>query len=306
MFAGIERFHVENNVILTTKNEISSQQTFNYLSTYLDQFRVGSEFIVICGVHTSPEGKLQEFDEDFKYDYEAMFRWFNIEKKYNRFSPPTRKPFQLIEERNYQMGTVVQVSSEEDQNNEGEFKLDENSKVLLKSEFERLLSLNRPMVLILASCWSHQSEISNILRSSGLYSALRLTEDKAELTNEKSFILDKIQRQIIETVVVDHRNNTPRTLASRNILLFGSHGTGKTILLTEILLMRMAFYKQFSDIQIHKIIVSCFNSISEDYILLKNLKERYVGFPIFERNIQFKNFKSLCQGSMTFFEKPVI
>ena len=152
MFAGIERFHVENNVILTTNNEISSQQTFNYLSTYLDQFRVGSEFVVLCGVHGSPEGKLREFDGDFRYDYEAMFRWFHVESRYNRFSPPTRKPFQLIEERKYQMGTVIEVSSEEDANNNGEFKLDENSKVALKTEFERLLGLNRPIVLILASC----------------------------------------------------------------------------------------------------------------------------------------------------------
>ena len=296
MIAHGDRFHVEKNVILTTNDDITVQQTFNYLCRNLDQYRVGAEFVVVCGVHGSPEGKLLEADEDFRYDYEAMFRWFHNEIKYNRFSPPTRKPFQLVKERNYQMGTVVELSSEEDVNNKGEFQLDENSKVVLKTEFERLLGLNRPMVLILASCWSHEGDLSNILRSAGLYSALRLTEDKAELTDEKSFMLDNTQTQIMETVVVDHSNNTPGSLSARNILLFGSHGTGKTILLTEILLMRMAFYKQFGNVKVHKIIVSCFNSIADDYILLKDLKERYVGFPIFERNILFKNFKSLCQG----------
>ena len=41
-----ERFHVENNVILTTKDEISCQQTFNYLCMNLDRFRIGTEFVV--------------------------------------------------------------------------------------------------------------------------------------------------------------------------------------------------------------------------------------------------------------------
>ena len=59
----IQRIHVEGNVILTTVNEISVQQVFNYLCANLDQFRVGSEFVVLCGIHGSPEGKLQEFDE---------------------------------------------------------------------------------------------------------------------------------------------------------------------------------------------------------------------------------------------------
>ena len=53
-----ELFHVENNVILTTKDSIRVQQTFNYLSNNLDKFRVGSEFVVICGVHGSEKGEL--------------------------------------------------------------------------------------------------------------------------------------------------------------------------------------------------------------------------------------------------------
>ena len=77
-----EKYHVENNIILTTIDEITVQQTFNYLCTNLDQFRVGSEFVVVCGVHGSPEGYLLEGDEDFRYDYEAMFRWFNSQKHY--------------------------------------------------------------------------------------------------------------------------------------------------------------------------------------------------------------------------------
>ena len=92
-----ERVHVENNVILTTKDEISCQQTFNYLCMNLDRFRIGSEFVVVCGIHGAPGGEMLEGDEDFRYDYEAMFRWFHDERRYNRFAPKKSKPFELVD-----------------------------------------------------------------------------------------------------------------------------------------------------------------------------------------------------------------
>ena len=64
-----ERFHVENNVILTTKDEISCQQTFNYICLNLDRFIIGSEFVVVCGIHGAAGGEMLEADEDFRYDY---------------------------------------------------------------------------------------------------------------------------------------------------------------------------------------------------------------------------------------------
>ena len=177
-----ERIHVENNVILTTKDEISCQQTFNYLCMNLDSFRIGSEFVVVCGIHGAPSGEILKADEDFGYDYEAMFRWFHTEKRYKRCAPKNAKPFQLVEERQYQMGTVVEVTSVKDPDREGRYNLAEKSKVTLKTEFERLLETKRPVVLFLASCWSHCSEISDILRSCGVYSTIRLLQDKGELT----------------------------------------------------------------------------------------------------------------------------
>ena len=106
-----KRVHVENNIILTTKDEISCQHTFNYLCRNLDRFRMETEFVVVCGVHGSPDGEILESDEDFRYDYEAMFRWFHNEQRYNRISPKDGKPFELVEKRQYQMGTVVEMST---------------------------------------------------------------------------------------------------------------------------------------------------------------------------------------------------
>ena len=115
------KINVENNVILTTKDEITVQQVFNYLTKNLDRFRVGSEFFVVCGVHGSDKGELMEGDEDFRYDYEMMFRWFKNHKKYSRQA-------QIVKQRCYNMETVVEVNSVEHESQKGKYVLDENSR----------------------------------------------------------------------------------------------------------------------------------------------------------------------------------
>ena len=286
-----ERIHVENNVILTTKDEISCQQTFNYLCMNLDRFRIGTEFVVVCGVHGAPGGEMLEADEDFRYDYESMFRWFHDAARYKKCAPKISHPFELVEQRQYQMGTVVEISSVENPNHKGRYNLDEKSKLVLKSEFERLLASKRPIALILASCWSYKGEISAILRSSGIYSTIRLVEDKADITLGKFFKLDSNQIDVLSTVAADHNQNDPNHLKYKNVFLYGSHGTGKTILLSEIFMMRLAYYNMHQ-IDLYKKIFLSFTAYSEDYQLLKDIKEKHVGLVGI---VQYSDLQSLCQ-----------
>ena len=190
--------NVENNVILTTKDEITVQQVFNYLTTNLDRFRVGSEFVVVCGVHGSDKGELKEGDEDFRYDYEMMYRWFKNHKKYSRQA-------QIVEERHYNMETVVEVNSVEHESQDEKYVLDEKSKEALKNEFERVVSLDKPIVLVLASCWSFNSEISNILRAVGLYSAINLLEEHGGISAGKMYRLDMDQKYLLQSIAFDEK-----------------------------------------------------------------------------------------------------
>ena len=286
------RVHVENNIILTTKDEISCQQTFNYLCMNLDRFRIGTEFMVVCGVHGAPGGEMLKADEDFRYDYETMFRWFHNEKLYKRCAPRKSQPFELVEKRQYHMGTVIEISSIEDPDHEGMYKLDENSKAALNTQFKKLLVTKKPVVLFLASCFSHSGEISDILRSCGIYSTLRLVEEKGDLTVGKFFKLDSNQIDILSSVAVDHSQNGPNQLRSKNVFLYGSHGTGKTILLSEIFMMRLAYYA-LHDIYLYKMIFVSFSAYSKDYQLLKDIENR-IGIP--SSNMQYSDLKSLCHG----------
>ena len=290
-----ERIHVENNVILTTRDEISCQQTFNFLCMNLDSFRIGTEFIVVCGVHGAPGGEMLEADEDFWYDYEAMFRWFHNEVRYKRCAPRNAKPIELVEKRQYQMGTVVEISSIENPDYEGRYKLDEKSKVAIKAQFERILIAKKPVVLFLASCFSHGGEISDILRSCGIYSTIRLLEDKGELTLGQFFKLDSSQTEILSTIASDHSQNDPFHLNSKNVFLYGSHGTGKTILLSEIFMMRLAYYNLCGINLCKKIFVS-FSAYSDDFQLLKDIQEKYIGFS--PSYIQYADLKILCHGKL--------
>ena len=286
-----ERIHVENNIILTTKDEISCQQTFNYLCMNLDSFRIGTEFIVVCGVHGAPGGEMLEADEDFRYDYESMFRWFHDKARYKKCAPKISHPFELVEQRQYQMGTVVEISSVENPDHKGRYNLDEKSKLVLKSEFERLLASKRPIALILASCWSNKGEISAILRSCGIYSTIRMIEDKGDLTQGQFLKLDCDQIDVLSTVAADHNQNNPNQLRYKNVFLYGSHGTGKTILSSEIFLMRMDYYN-IHKIDLYKKIFVSFTAYSEDYQLLKDMKEKHND--ILSNTVQYSDLKSLC------------
>ena len=192
--------HVENNVILTTIDTVRLQQVFNYLSNNLNRFRVGSEFVVVCGVHGAENGELMEADGVFKYDYETMFKWFNSQWHYEEFSPGSAQPFRIIKERNYKMGRVIEVTSEPDESKDGKYALKDDSKAKLKTTFEEFLSKQVPIVLILASCFSFKSQICDILRSTGLLTVLNMLEERGEITNGNMFLLDPGQQEFFTTI----------------------------------------------------------------------------------------------------------
>ena len=195
-----EVIHVENNVILTTTDLIRPPQVFNYLSNNLHKFKVGSEFVLVCGIHTSEQGELKDSDHVFKFDYEAMFRQLNSEPHYNDFSPSSAQPFQLIKERNYKMGQVIEVSSKPDESKDGKYVLKDDSKAKLKKTFEEFLIKCVPIVLILASCFSFNSEICDILRSTGLLTVLNVLEERGEITNGNMFQLDPEQQEFFRII----------------------------------------------------------------------------------------------------------
>ena len=120
-----------------------------------------------------------------------------------------------------------------------------------------------------------------------------MVEDKGDLTFGRCFKLDSNQTDILSIVAEDHNQNDPNQLRSKNVFLYGSHGTGKTILLSEIFMMRLDYYNIHRIGLCKKICVS-FTAYSEDYQLLKDIREKHIG--ISPSIVQYSDLKSLCHG----------
>ena len=118
-----------------------------------------------------------------------------------------------------------------------------------------------------------------------------MVEDKGDLTQGQFFKLDSDQIDVLSTVAADHNQNNPNQLRYKNVFLYGSHGTGKTILSSEIFSMRMDYYN-IHKIDLYKKIFVSFTAYSEDYQLLKDMKEKHIG--ILPSTVQYSDLKSLC------------
>ena len=185
----------------------------------LEDFRENTQFIVMCGMHGSEAGQLQKADMTLVDNYHKMFEDFH------------RHPelVKIIKNRRYEMGIVLELRTKVKEvdkidghgssQNELEslpdntqcpttitnYTLQEHSKSAIKMLFNSLLSNQLPIVLILASCWSFQSEMSNILRASGLFSVLNVAEERGKITAGKMLQLDNQQQEVLRTIINDER-----------------------------------------------------------------------------------------------------
>ena len=145
-----EKFHFEKNTIVTSTTNINKSDVEKYIVENLDNFREGSHFIVMCGFHGSPEGKLLQYDSDFMSHYKSMFNYIN--KKY----------VNKIKERKYLMGEVIVLMPIK---KKGQYNLADTDKNEILMKFQNdFLKKDKPYVFILASCHSYINEVNNILR----------------------------------------------------------------------------------------------------------------------------------------------
>ncbi len=75
--------------------------------------------------------------------------------------------------------------------------------------------------------WSHhrKSELNRVFRAAGIYAFLVLNDDRARITEGGCLTMDRWQREVIEILVKEN---------PKNLFLWGSSGTGKTLVLTQV------------------------------------------------------------------------
>ena len=111
-----------------------------------------------------------------------------------------------------------------------------------------------------------------------------LSRDRADITEDRCMALDSTQKQVIKTVA---------EVQPKNIFLWGSSGTGKTIILTEVLKMKIIHYKK-QNIKLN-IFVTSYMAASGSQ-LIEDLKQKYLAHLPSECQVQFNPFNLLCKG----------
>ena len=258
MLEGV--FTTENFVIVTSNIEIDSLQWQTHFRNNWNQLiRPRSKVLVLAGIHGCKDGCLGSVDEGLLGEYEHQIQF--LKRKYKE--DLDEKKAEIVLE------------------NVGTYK----SKVEFnEATFINAVKKHNPTVIMLAFCYTNVSTINDVLRSSGIYTLMIMSKDRATITEDRCMALDPNQKKIIEEVT---------KFQPKNIFLWGSSGTGKTIILTEILKMKIIHYKQKS-INLN-VFVTSYMATSESQ-LIHEFKEKYLVHLPSECQVKFIPFNLLCQG----------
>ena len=101
--------------------------------------------------------------------------------------------------KNFSLGETILLSSTKVRRSKQRV-LQNTSRNAINARFEQLLKTDHPHVFIFASCFSHESEINDIFRSSGMYSCLLISAERGDITCGRVCHLDKEQQEFLKIV----------------------------------------------------------------------------------------------------------
>ena len=255
-------FTTENCVIVTSNIEIDSLQWQRYFRNNWNKLmRPNCKILVLAGIHGCKDGMLGAVDNGLLTEYLGQIQF--LKRKYK----------EDIDKKNIEF-IVQNVGSYMDKN-----KLNE-------SKFVDAVKNHNPTLITLAFCFTNVSILNDILRASGIYTFMILSKDRADITEGRCVELDSTQKDIIKQVVKN---------PLQNIFLWGSSGTGKTIILTEILKVKISHYVQKN--KKLNVFVTSYMATSESQ-WIQDFKEKYLAYLQDRCQIRFIPFNLLCEGKI--------
>ena len=106
------------------------------------------------------------------------------------------------------------------------YELTQTSKESISEKYEEVKESKEPHVIIYSSCWSYYSQITQIMRSCGLLSAIALKKDRGEITKGQVYQLNDDQKEILDTVTKEEK---------KDVILSGKHTSQYTLPTAEII-----------------------------------------------------------------------
>ena len=258
-----EIFEAERMVIIKSVKDIDSLEWVEYFIDNWEKFmKKQSKLLVLAGIHGGSCGEIGPKDEYLFNDIKQQIE--RLEKV--KAKDITNQNIEII---------LVDV---------GEF-YDMSTDQLKESQLVETVKKHEPTIISLAFCHTSNSILNDILRSVGIYSKMILFQDRFKITNGGVLTLDKEQSELIEEVSMH---------PEKNVIIWGSWGTGKTLLLAEALAIKISYYRRKGVTM--KVIVSSYQSDSINAPLMHDLQNYYLSHLQHEKFVQFIDFKSLCNG----------
>ena len=159
--------------------------------------------------------------------------------------------------------------------------LKDNHEPILEDLFDTMMERNKPYVIFLAVCFSDRNQLTEYMRELGIISVCSMKHERGEITKGHWFKLDEGQECIMKSVHDGHKLGA-NSKKQKNVLLAGSSGTGKTIVLAEAMNMRIAHYiRQKVPLNI---IIAVWNNKANR--LLDDLNEKYFSFLLKNDNLK--------------------
>ena len=186
------KFRLENNVFISATEEIDATELQTYI---IDLVKDGllppqTVFYLIGGIHhgLNRDGEAIEGQTDFTLLHGFYHQVYTNASKLDSWK-----------EKKYDFVLVpVTCSAEIDYQTWREtYKLSDISKNELSRLARKLLKGKKPSLVVFASCFSFNSTIKDFLFSKGVMASLSLSYDKGQVTEGKSFSLDKDQQDVI-------------------------------------------------------------------------------------------------------------
>ena len=268
-----ELFEITQSCVITSTCEVEVDDFQDFLKEYSAKFPKKSRFYFLTGTHGKKSGEFGETDSSQRGDIINRFMAMkaNISKD------------KTVQEREYRfhiesVGNVVGQDVE-----------DVNFPTL-RTIMEDMLESQHPYIVILAYCYSNKSELLDMLIQSGVVAVQNAKMERARITEGECFLLDTHQQCIFAKVNNDHMKDTLINCQCKNLFLYGSHGTGKTVINKIVLRMRISYYlKRLEANQILNVIIGVYHSNADT--LLEELKIEFQDLNKNPKlNVQFEHY----------------
>ena len=264
-----EFFEAEHFVIVKSTHEIDCLDWIQYfIDNWNKIIKQGTKLLVLAGVHGGQDGAIGSRDKNLLKDIQLQIKRLE------------RIKYTDMQENNIRI-VLVDVGECLD-----------SSASIDNSKLVEIVKKHNPTVISLAFCLTNISILNDILRSSGIYSLLIMAREREIITNNETSIikLDLTQRQIIEKMACEQ---------FKNVFLWGSSGTGKTIMLLELMSMKVSHHK----VQSHQmnIFVTSYLAMPQSQ-LIQDFKEKYLVHLKSSYKFQCIPFCSLCEDLDLYFD----